>query len=117
MWRGSEGQSEAERAYRAMARYARLLGVTGRRHDTPYEYAALLAREVPQGEEQIRCIVNSYVQQHFSPHRMGREEEDAMRRAWRSLRRVMLGSVLSRLPGSLQDTLQRSAVRLRPGRL
>lgn len=109
----SEGLSDVEQAYRAMARHARLLGVPGRPHYTPYEYAASLAREVPQGAQQIRYIVSSYVQQYFAPQGIAPEEEDDVRRAWHSLRGVMWSSLLRKSLASVQEKLER----LRPGRL
>ncbi len=91
------GMSEVERSYRAMGTYGRLLGVRGQASHTPYEYATLLAEQVPERMLDIRRIATLYVQNRFSRHGIGSVEEEAARETWRRVRRTLWGKVPGRV--------------------
>ncbi len=106
------GTSQAERSYRAMGTYGRLLGVRAQASHTPDEYAALLAERVPERTLDIRRIAALYVQSRFSRYGIGLVEEEAAKEAWRRLRRTLWG----KLPGSVAQ-IGRRALRWLPHRL
>ena len=90
-WR--KGPSRAERLYRALATYGRLLGVRAQACHTPHEYATLLTEKVPERRWEIRRIVTLYVQDRFSYYGIGPGEEAAAGEAWRRLRRTLWGKL------------------------
>ena len=99
---GLRGLSLAERAYERMCRYARWLGLERRPHQTPHEYATVLAEALPEGRGPVWRIAELYVEERFGHREVdGREAEEAWRRLrpalWRRWLRRGLRPVLTRL--------------------
>ncbi|HUS71047.1 MAG TPA: transglutaminaseTgpA domain-containing protein [Anaerolineae bacterium] len=107
--RRAEDVSRVGRIYRRMCDYARLAGAKGAAHQTPYEYAALVAQRIPQTTPYVQQIATAFVRDRFGPPTVTREGEMAAERAWGTLRPIVLRRLVTRIPG-----LVLSAWRWRP---
>lgn len=87
-------ESNIDRSYGRLERWAPWLGVLIRPAHTPYERADLLAAAVPEGKEPLRTLTYQYVRQRFSPHRTADSDFDP-RSQWRVLRPAMLRQTIS----------------------
>ena len=85
--RGIEG--DVGRSYLRLGEWARVLGISWRTTQTPYEQADALVAAVPQGQQPIRNLTRQYVLRLFSPARATDADFDPYRE-WRSLRPVLL---------------------------
>lgn len=85
--RGVEG--DVGRSYLRLGEWARVLGISWRAAQTPYEQADALVAAVPQGQQPIRNLTRQYVLRLFSPARATDADFDP-HREWRSLRPVLL---------------------------
>jgi transglutaminase-like putative cysteine protease len=85
--RGVEG--DIGRSYLRLGEWARVLGISWRVAQTPYEQADALVAVVPQGQQPIRNLTRQYVLRLFSPARATDADFDA-HAEWRSLRPVLL---------------------------
>jgi hypothetical protein len=81
--RGLSGLGWVHKAYARMTRFGRLLNVSERDPQTPYEYAAELSEEVPAGRALIHRIASLFVEDRFSPRTVDEAQSTA---AWRDLR-------------------------------
>jgi transglutaminase-like putative cysteine protease len=97
--------SEIGKVYRRMCTYARLLGVTGHIHHTPYEYASLVAERLPGSAPQVGRIAALFVRDQFGRETMSAADERAARQAWTTLRPSMLRALLRRLPNRLRSAV------------
>ncbi len=106
--RGRTGPtSEIGRVYGRMCRYARLMGVTGRAHYTPYEYASLVAQRLPASAPQVGQIADLFVRDQFAQGAVGPADEQNAKRAWGMLRPSMFRALLRRLPELLRSSVRR----------
>ena len=85
--RGVEG--DVGRSYLRLGEWARVLGISWRVAQTPYEQADSLVAAVPQGQQPIRNLTRQYVLRLFSPARATEADFDP-HQEWRSLRPVLL---------------------------
>ena len=85
--RGVEG--DVGRSYLRLGEWARVLGISWRVAQTPYEQADALVAAVPQGQQPIRNLTRQYVLRLFSPARATEADFDP-HQEWRSLRPVLL---------------------------
>lgn len=106
--RRAEDTSAVSKIYRRMCGYARLLGIRGHSHQTPYEYASLIGDRLPRAASQARQIAELFVRDQFSLRAVDREEEKAAEQAWQALRPVVLRRLVRR-----PQELLRAAFRLR----
>ena len=81
--RGLSSLGWVHKAYARMTRFGRLLNVSERDPQTPYEYAAELSEEVPAGRVLIHRIASLFVEDRFSPRTVDEAQSTA---AWRDLR-------------------------------
>jgi transglutaminase-like putative cysteine protease len=106
--RGKTGSiSEIGRVYERMCRYARLAGVTGHVHHTPYEYASLVAERLPASAPQVAQITDLFVRDQFAQGAVGPADEREAKQAWGVLRPSMFKALLRRLPELLRSGVRR----------
>lgn len=84
-----EVEGDVGRSYLRLGEWARVLGISWRAAQTPYEQADALVAVVPQGQQPIRNLTRQYVLRLFSPARATDADFDPYRE-WRSLRPVLL---------------------------
>jgi hypothetical protein len=96
--RRAEDVSRVGWIYRRMCDYTRLAGAKGAAHQTPYEYAALVAQRIPQATPYVQQIATVFVRDRFGPPKVTREEEMAAERAWGTLRPMLLRRLVGRMP-------------------
>jgi transglutaminase-like putative cysteine protease len=82
--------------YGRMLRWARFLGFGPTTHQTPYEFADQVAREVPGTSLFSRSITRAYVRERFSRDGLPTGERIPVVRAWESLRGRLLRAVPAR---------------------
>jgi transglutaminase-like putative cysteine protease len=95
-------ESDVEKSYGRLGRWASWLGVTIRANHTPYERATMLAMAVPEGKDPLRNLTHQFVQQRFSQRQASAEDFDP-RLEWKTLR-----------PAMLRETILFQLRRLRP---
>jgi transglutaminase-like putative cysteine protease len=81
------GLSAAERVYAELVNWVRrLLRLEPLAHQTPHEYAGVVAERVPQGRMAVEQIAGFYVQKRFGGRDIPAEHaDDAWQRAWSAL--------------------------------
>jgi transglutaminase-like putative cysteine protease len=83
----------------------RLLGTYAghapRPSQTPYEYADAMAREIPDAQGPLRTIAHARVQDRYAPGGATVAERDAAAVAWRSIARVLITLIPTRLVRAL----------------
>ncbi len=82
-------EGDVGRSFLRLGEWARLLGITWRPTQTPYEQADSLVAVVPQGQQPIRNLTRQYVLQLFSPARSTDADFDP-HGEWRQLRPVLI---------------------------
>jgi len=102
------GLSAAERVYHDLVEWVRrLLQISPLAHQTPYEYAQVVSRRVPQGQAAVRRIAEMYVEERFGgktiPAQVAAE-------AWRQARPALWHSGLRHWATRLRNL----RLRLRP---
>jgi len=100
--------SAAERVYHDLVEWVRrLLQISPLAHQTPYEYAQVVSRRVPQGQAAVRRIAEMYVEERFGgktiPAQVAAE-------AWRQARPALWHSGLRHWATRLRNL----RLRLRP---
>jgi transglutaminase-like putative cysteine protease len=92
------GLSAAERAYAQLVSWARrLLHLEPMAHQTPHEYAGLVARAVPQGRLVVEEIAGYYVQERFGGREIPAQQPDgAWEQAWSAIWRRWIAQRLER---------------------
>jgi transglutaminase-like putative cysteine protease len=105
--RRAEDVSRVGRIYRRMCDYTRLAGAKGASHQTPYEYAALVAQRIPQTTPYVQQIATIFVRDRFGPPTVTREEEMAAERAWGTLRPMLLRRLVGGMPELALSALRR----------
>jgi len=85
--RDIEGLSVAERVYEDLVSWARhLLRIEPLAHQTPHEYASIVAQQVPRGRTAVEQIAGLYVEERFGAKEVpGAPAEVAWRQAWPAL--------------------------------
>ncbi len=76
--------------YQRLLKLAWWLGIRPRAHDTPYEFAEQVAREMPGSEQYVKPIAGAYVRERFGRHQPDRAEQVALARAWAVMRSRLL---------------------------
>ena len=105
---GLRGLSPVERAYTRMNRLGALAGLRRRTYQTPNEYAAAMAGVLGDAAPSAQRIAQEFAALRYTGRAVMTDEvdEDAgdeMERAWRSIRRVLIGRTFRRLlPGGAQ---------------
>jgi len=82
-------EGDVDRSYLRLGEWARLLGISWRATQTPYEQADSLVAIVPQGQGPVRNLTRQYVQRLFSPARAADAEFDP-HQEWRQLRPLLI---------------------------
>lgn len=95
-------EGDVERSYLRLGEWARLLGITWRTTQTPYEQADALVAVVPQGQQPVRNLTRQYVQRLFSPARAADAEFDP-HSEWRALRPMLLRQSVVRFLRRMKD--------------
>ncbi len=94
-YRRIRGLSGVERVYEDLVDWVRhLFRIQPLAHQTPHEYAAVVAEIVPQGERAIGQIADLYVRERFGGKMVAEEEAEA---AWSEARSALWRRGLSRL--------------------
>jgi hypothetical protein len=73
--------------YRSTVRRAAERGLRRRGGQTPYEYRATLAQHLPEVEQEIDELTESFVVAQYSPRPVGPDEARRARRPWERVRR------------------------------
>jgi transglutaminase-like putative cysteine protease len=82
-----EGLSVSARVYEDLVNWVRrLLSIEPLAHQTPNEYAGVVAQQVPRSSQAVERIAGLYVEERFGGKDVsGEEAEDAWRQAWPTL--------------------------------
>jgi hypothetical protein len=72
--------------YRSTVRRAAEQGLRRQGSQTPYEYRATLARHLPDVEQELSDLTESFVAAHYSPRTVSDEEARRVRRPWERVR-------------------------------
>ncbi len=72
--------------YRSTIRRAAERGLRRRSGQTPYEYRATLARQLPEVEQEIGELTDAFVIAHYSPQPVERDDARRARGPWERLR-------------------------------
>jgi hypothetical protein len=73
--------------YRSTLRRAAVAGLPRRAGQTPYEYSATLAQRLPEAQEDIADLTDSFVVAEYSPRPIDSEDARRARRPWERVRR------------------------------
>ena len=80
----------ADEIYAKMLRLATVLGFPQRPHQTPYEYAAALGRQVPGFERDVDYVARAYVRRRYRGRGVPLSDLRDAQEAWKRLRWAML---------------------------
>jgi len=108
-WRRMEDLPAAERLFRRMVLYSRVLGLQPRVTQTPTEYASLLVEGVPEAKEGAFHLTKLYLQERFSREGLTSLEKMEVYAVWQDLNRVLsqrLPTRIYQLLGSMADFLR-----------
>jgi hypothetical protein len=95
-----EGLSVAARVYEDLVNWVRhLLRIEPLVHQTPNEYAGVVAQQVPKSREAVERIAGLYVEERFGGRDVSGEEAEA---AWRKTRPTLWRSWIQRRLGVVQ---------------
>lgn len=108
-WRRMEDLPAAERLFRRMVLYSRLLGLEPQESQTPTEYAKLLVEEVPEAKEGALRLAQLYLQERFSREGLTSLEKMEAYAVWEGLSRA----VSQRLPTRIYQLMESMADFLR----
>jgi len=96
-WRRMEDLPAAERLFRRMVLYSRLLGLEPQATQTPTEYASLLVEEVPETREGAFRLAKLYLQERFSREGLTSLEKMEAYAVWEGLSRAISQRLLARI--------------------
>lgn len=96
-WRRREYLPAAERLFRRMVFYSRLLGLEPQVTQTPMEYASLLVEEVPPAEEGAFRLAQLYLQERFSREGLTHLEKMEANAVWEGLSRAISQRLVARV--------------------
>jgi len=108
-WRRMGDLPPAERLFRRMVLYSRLLGVEPQATQTPTEYASLLVEEVPEAKEGALRLAQLYLQERFSREGLTSLEKMEAYAIWEGLSRAIsqrLPARIYQLLGSMADLVR-----------
>jgi len=108
-WRRMEDLPAAERLFRRMVLYSRLLGLEPQATQTPTEYASLLVEGVPEAKEGAFRLAQLYLQERFSREGLTSLEKMEVYAVWEDLSRAIsqrLPARIYQLLGSMADFLR-----------
>ncbi|MDI3339887.1 MAG: transglutaminase domain-containing protein [Sphaerobacter sp.] len=88
--RGTRGMTPATQLFSKAQRGARWSGLPPRAAQTPYEYAAVVARHLPAARPHIRLLADLYVRERYGRRPASPEELNRARTAWLRLRTLLL---------------------------
>ncbi len=80
----------ADDAYLQLQRISAFLGLKVPSSQTPYEFAAMLSKLVPQVEKDVALICNGFVRRTYGRKRLSLQERFRVSRAWRRVRNSLL---------------------------
>ena len=80
----------ADELYAKMLRLATLLGFPQRSHQTPYEYASALGRQVPGYERDVDYVARAYVRRRYRGRSVPLPDLREADEAWKRLRWALL---------------------------
>lgn len=78
--------------YLALLVYAHRIGAGRRLEQTPYEYLRELPPQMRPLEEETRTLTEAYVRASYTPEEISREEAEALRPIWETLRGLLAGT-------------------------
>jgi Transglutaminase-like superfamily/Domain of unknown function (DUF4129) len=93
------GLSPATAAYVRLARLAAWAGLPQAEHATPYEYGGEIGRSLPEQRQAVDRIIGAYVAERYSPNEQA-SADNALEQDFLSLRRPLLGRLISRIGAS-----------------
>lgn len=109
--RGLRGLSWYQRTYAQLGRLARWCGLRPRPSQTPYEFAAAVAEEVPPARPYVETIADLYVVGTYGGRRPDATLQQRAGEAWRAVRlavpRTLLRRRLERARALLAERLRR----------
>jgi len=108
-WRRMEDLPAAERLFRRMVLYSRLLGLEPQATQTPTEYVNLLMEEVPEAKEGAFRLAQLYLKERFSRQGLTSLEKMEAYTLWEGLSRAIsdrLPMRIYRRIGSMADFLR-----------
>jgi hypothetical protein len=108
-WRRMEDLPAAERLFRRMVLYSRLLGLEPQESQTPTEYAKLLVEGVPEAKEGAFRLAQLYLKERFSREGLTSLEKMEAYAVWEGLSRA----VSQRLPTRIYQLMESMADFLR----
>jgi transglutaminase-like putative cysteine protease len=76
--------------YQRLVRLAWWLGIHPQPHDTPFDFAEQVSREVPGADAYVKPLTQAYVRERFGRHKPDRTEQQALSRLWAPLRNRLL---------------------------
>lgn len=91
---GLRGLSAPAQTYEKMVRLASLARYGPRERETPYEYARLLGRTVPEVRGEIGQIANTYTRARYGGRDLTANERQDLHRAWAAVRRKLAGHAM-----------------------
>ena len=89
----------ADEMYAKMLRLATLLGFPQRAHQTAYEYAAALGRQVPGHASDVDAIAQAYVRRRYRGRGVPLSDLRDAEEAWKRLRWALLARLFGSAPG------------------
>ena len=95
--RGLAGTTPTERLYSKMSRLGTLVGVRGRPHQTPFEYATSMGNAVPAVAAEAQTIANAFASSRYGKIEPTEEDVAELSAVWKGIRRALLGLGVSRL--------------------
>jgi hypothetical protein len=97
LWtRGLAHATPVERAYTKMSRMGTLAGIGRRPHETPIDYAIAIGAAIPSTALSADHIAQSFASGRYGGPEAGDHDEDALNRAWSTIRGPLVGRALSR---------------------
>ncbi|MBC8160609.1 MAG: transglutaminase domain-containing protein, partial [Roseiflexaceae bacterium] len=93
--RNLRGLSPATAAYARMTRLGGWAGLRAEEHQTPHEYAAKLAKTLPEQQQHVDQIVGGYVQERYNASQPAAIDID-YDGAWKTVRRPLLARLFGR---------------------
>ena len=89
----------ADELYAKMLRLAMLLGFPYRVHQTPYEYASSLGRQMPGYEHDVERVAQAYVRRRYRGRSVPLSDLRDAEEAWKRLRWALLWRLFRGAPG------------------
>ena len=84
-------RAQIVRYYLNILQRAEKRGLARKAHQTPHEYEPDLSQATPEVQPEIRALTRAFVQARYSREAISKEQEAAVKRYWRQIRRELKG--------------------------